>query len=201
MNKRKPLIIGLTGGIGMGKSTAAQILQGFGLSVYSADKAVHHLLRKDGKGVKRVAKLFPEALKRGAIDRKVVGQSVFHNPTKLKQLEKILHPMIHKSERRFIAEAKKKKATAVVLEIPLLFETRAEKRCDIVLCATAPRAIQEQRVMARRHMSKARFSAILKLQMPDRQKRIKADYVVHTGKSYGDTKRQLARILSDNKLT
>jgi dephospho-CoA kinase len=194
---KRPLIIGLTGGIGMGKSTAAKIMQGFGLPVYNADKAVHDLLTKGGKAVKPVAKLFPEAFRRGAIDRKIIGQSVFHNPAKLKQLEKILHPMVQKIERVFIKQAQQQKATAVVLEIPLLFETGAEKRCDIVICVTAPRAVQKQRVMTRKHMNEARFKAILKLQMPDAEKRRKADYVVQTGRGYADTKIQLRDILKN----
>jgi dephospho-CoA kinase len=192
----KPVIIGLTGGIGMGKSTAAKILNGFGLPVYYADKAVHDLLMKGGKGVKPVAKLFPEALKRGAIDRTIIGQSVFHNPAKLKQLEKILHPMVQKIERAFIAKAKKQRAAAVVLEIPLLFETGADKRCDIVICVAAPKQVQRARVLKRKHMTPARFKAIVKLQMPDSEKRKRADYVARTGKSYSDTKRQLKSIIS-----
>jgi dephospho-CoA kinase len=192
---KRPLIIGLTGGIGMGKSTAAKILQGFGLPVYNADKAIHDLLAKGGKGVKPVAKLFPKALKRGAIDRKIIGKSVFHDQAKLKQLEKILHPLVQEIERAFVKHAQKQKIKAVVLEIPLLFETGADKRCDIVICVTAPRAIQKERVLKRMHMTQARFRAILKLQMPDAQKRKKADYVVQTGKEIGDTKRQLKEIL------
>ncbi len=197
---KKPFIIGLTGGIGMGKSTAAKILSGLGLPIYNADKAVHDLLCKGGKGVKPVAKLFPEALKRGAIDRTIIGQSIFHNPAKLKQLEKILHPMIHKVEKNFIAQVQKHKIPAAVLEIPLLFETKGEKRCDIVICVTAPRPIQKMRVMERKNMTEARFKAILKLQMPDAQKRKMADYVVHTGKGYVDTKKQLRGIIDRLKL-
>lgn len=195
--KHKPFIIGLTGGIGMGKSTAAKILNGFGLPVYNADRAIHDLLRKGGKGVKPVAKLFPEALKRGAMDRKIIGQSVFHHPAKLKRLEKILHPLVHKIEKDFLNQAQTKKAAAVILEIPLLFETGADKRCDIVICVTAPKHVQKTRVLIRKHMTKERFKAILARQMPDAEKRKKADYVVQTGKGYVDTRRQLSKIMDE----
>lgn len=198
--KKKMLIIGLTGGIGMGKSTAAKILNGFGLPIYNADKAIHTLLSKSGKAVKPVAKIFPQALQRGAINRKIVGRSVFHEPAKLKQLEKILHPMVQEVECAFITQAIKTKVAAVVLEIPLLFETGAQKRCDMVICVTAPKSIQKARVLGRMHMTEARFTAILKRQMPDAKKRKMADYIVHTGKGYADTKQQLKIILSDNHL-
>ncbi len=198
--KRKMLVIGLTGGIGMGKSTAAKILRGFGLPVYYADKSVHELLRKDGKAVKPVAKLFPEALKKGAIDRKTLGRLVFNNPAKLKRLEKILHPMVKDIERVFLAKAGKQKVRAAILEIPLLFETGGEKRCDFTICVTAPRNVQKDRVMRRFHMTETRFKTILKRQMPDAKKRKRADYVVQTGTSYADTKRQLKNILTQNEL-
>lgn len=198
--KQKMLVIGLTGGIGMGKSTAAKILCGFGLPIYHADKSVHALLRKGSKAVKPAARLFPEALKNGAINRKILARLVFCCPTKLKQLENILHPLVQQIEGKFLSKARKQKARGAVLEIPLLFETGGQKRCDIVVCVTAPRAIQKARVMKRFHMTEARFKAILKRQMPDGKKRKKADYVVHTGKSYADTKCQLERILADNNL-
>ncbi|HEU0117692.1 MAG TPA: dephospho-CoA kinase [Alphaproteobacteria bacterium] len=188
-------VIGLTGGIGMGKSTAAKILRGFGLPIYSADKAIHDLLKKGGRGVKPVAKLFPSALKNGVIDRKIVGRDVFHHPKKLQQLERILHPLIRGAEKEFLAKARKKKVAAAVLEIPLLFETKGQSRCDFTICVTAPKKVQEERVLGRMHMTKARFEAILQRQMPDAQKRKLADYVVQTGKGLADTKRQLKAIL------
>jgi len=190
----KLCIIGLTGSIGMGKSTASKILKSFGLPIHSADKAVHEALRRGGAGVKPVANLFPEALKRGAIDRRLLGQRVFASPAKLRKLEKILHPLVEKSSRRFLAEAKRKKTKAAVLEIPLLFETKAEKRCDVTICMTAPKKIQKERVMKRPGMTEARLYAILKQQMPDTEKRRRADYAVNTGKGLADTRKQLKRI-------
>jgi dephospho-CoA kinase len=190
-----PLIIGLTGGIGMGKSTAAKILNAMGFPVYSADHAVHTLLRQGGKAVKPVAKLFPESLKKGAIDRAIVGRLVFGQPAKLKQLEKILHPLVHEVEKDFLKQAKKDKAKAVILEIPLLFETGADKRCDYVICVSAPKAVQKERVMLRKGMTAARLKAILSRQMPDAEKRRRADFVVQTGVSRVDTRKQLLSIM------
>ena len=192
------IILGLTGGIGMGKSTAAKILRGFGLPVHNSDDAVHALLKKGGKAVKLVAKLFPDAHKGGAIDRKIVGRAVFKDPRKLKKLEKILHPLVREAEGEFARRARAKKIPAIVLEIPLLFETGAERRCDATLCVTAPKAVQKARVMKRPNMTPARFKAILARQMPDDEKRKRADYVIRTDKGPADAKRHLMVVL--NKL-
>lgn len=195
-SKKSMKIIGLTGGIGMGKSTAAKILRRMGLPIYHADQAVHDLLRKGGKAVKPVANLFPEALRHGAIDRAILGPLVFAQPRKLKRLEHILHPLAQQAEKAFLQQARRMKAPAAVLEIPLLFETKAEKRCDVVLCVTAPRAVQKARVLARAGMTEAKFKAIIKRQMPDKQKRAKADYVINTGTDYADTRKQLQRVIN-----
>jgi|ERR1700722_13894503 len=193
--QRRMLVIGLTGSIGMGKSTAAVLLRKLGLPVHNSDRAVHNLLRKGGKAVKPVARFFPQALKHGAIDRKILGQSVFGHPRKLRQLEKILHPLVRKSQKNFLVKARKQKLKAAVLEIPLLFETKAEKRCDAVLCVMAPKTLQKKRVMQRPGMTAARFKAIVKQQMPDGEKRRRADYIIDTGKSVADTKKQLTAVL------
>jgi len=191
---KAPLVIGLTGSIGMGKSTAAKILSGFGLPIYSADAAVHEALKKGGKAVKKVAKLFPATLKRNAIDRKALGREVFHAPQKLRALESILHPLAQQAERRFIRA--NRRAAAVILEIPLLFETGAQQRCDLVLVVTAARAIQRQRVLRRAGMTPEKFRAIQRQQMPDAEKRRRADLVVNTGKGLADTRRQLKQALA-----
>jgi dephospho-CoA kinase len=193
----KPIVIGLTGSIGMGKSTTARILKSMGFPVHSADRAIHKTLQREGKGVKQVARLFPEAMKKNAINRKRLGEIVFAEPAKLKKLEKILHPYAERTAQQFITGAAKKKAKAIVLEIPLLFETKAEKFCDITICVTAPRRIQKERVLKRRGMTKAKFHAILKRQLPDKEKRRRADYVIDTSKSYTNTKKQLIEALND----
>ncbi|MDX2027092.1 MAG: dephospho-CoA kinase [Alphaproteobacteria bacterium] len=195
MTSSKMRVVGLTGGIGMGKSTAAKVLRGMGFPIYHADRAVHALLRKGGKGVKPVAKLFPETLRRGAIDRKQLGRIVFSQPQKLKKLERILHPLVQGIERDFLRKARQGKVRAVILEIPLLFETGAEKRCDAVLCVNAPPQVQKARVMARPGMTEARFKAILKRQMSYGQKCKKADYVIPTGKGLAVTRQHLRRAM------
>ncbi len=197
---RHMVIIGLTGGIGMGKSTAAKILSGFGLPVYNADEAIHELLGKGGAGVKPVAQLFPEARKRSAIDRKILGKLVFGHPHKLKRLENILHPLVQKVEQKFLRAVRKRNIQAAILEIPLLFETGADKRCDFAICVTAPKSVQKARVMKRPGMTPARFKAILSHQMSDREKRKRADLVIDTGKGIADTKKQLTYILSQLNL-
>jgi dephospho-CoA kinase len=197
MKRKKRLrTLGLTGGIGMGKSTVAEILRAMGLPVYHADHAVHRALRRGGRAVKPVARLFPEALRQGAIDRKTLGRIVFGHPQRLKQLEKIIHPFVWQEERAFLKQARKKKAPLAILEIPLLFETGGEGRFDAVLCVTAPASVQKARVLSRPGMTVARFKAIAARQMPDRQKRKKADYVIHTGKSIVDTRKQLQRVIN-----
>ena len=196
-NPKSPLIIGLTGSIGMGKSTAAKILARLGLPFYSADAAVHALLGPKGRAVSKVAKLFPSARRGDAIDRKILGALVFGQPALRRQLEAILHPMVRQEEKKFLAQARKTKAPAVVLEIPLLFETGAEQRCDVVLCVTAPKAIQQARVLKRRGMTPEKFRAILKAQLPDAEKRRRADYVIKTGKGLADTRKQLMFVIEN----
>jgi len=190
-------IIGLTGGIGMGKSTVAKMLRAFGFPVWNADKAVHDALRPEGKGFAAVAARFPEAIKRGRIDRKVLGRIVFKDPRKLRQLEKILHPLVRDSERVFLQQARDKKARAVVLEIPLLFETGAEARCDITLCVTASSSIQKARVLPRPNMTEDKLLGILARQMPNAEKCKKADYTVPTGTSLITTREYLRKLLGD----
>jgi dephospho-CoA kinase len=193
---KRMMIIGLTGSIGMGKSTAAKILRKMGLPVYSADNSVHALLKKNGKAVKPVARLFPQTLKRGAIDRKLLGQAVFGDAEKLQSLEHIIHPRLRAAERAFLQKARKKKARAAILEIPLLFETKGEKRCDVTFCVTAPRAIQKERVLARPGMTEPRLRAILTRQMPDREKRRRADYIIPTGRGLDATALHIRIILA-----
>ena len=195
--KGKCLVLGLTGGIGMGKSTAAKILSGFGFPIYSADKAVHNLLMKKGEAVKVLAETFPQSFKKGAIDRKILGQLVFGNKVKLKKLETILHPLVHKKEKIFLNDVKKEGSLLAILEIPLLFETGAEKRCDFTLCVTASKQVQKARVMKRKGMTGARFNAIVKRQMSDAKKKSLADFVVDTSKGYGATKQQLKVIVEE----
>ncbi len=192
---KKLVIIGLTGGIGMGKSATACLLRHMGIPVHDADAVVHAALSKGGAAVVRVGRLFPETLKRGAIDRTLLGRHVFHLPDQLQKLEKILHPIVRKEERAFLQAARRAKKPAVVLEIPLLFETGAEKRCDLILCVSAPRAIQKARVLARSGMTEEKFKAIVARQLPEAEKRRRADFVLPTGEGPEKTDLALRHVL------
>lgn len=192
---RRMIILGLTGGIGMGKSAVAGILHAYGAPIYNADHQVHALLRKGGQGVRPVAKLFPASYRRGAIDRKLLGTIVFGRRRKLKKLEKILHPLVRQAEKKFLQAAQRKKALVAVLEIPLLFETGGDKRCDYVICVKAPKKVQRARVLQRRGMTRQKLKAIRAHQLPEKTKQKRADYVINTGGSRAQTKKQLCRML------
>ena len=175
------IIIGLTGSIGMGKSTLALQLASLGAKVCSADAIVHQLMAKGGAAVAEVAKVFPQAVKDGEVDRKALGAIVFNDKTQLKRLEELLHPLVVVAENQFVWEQRRLGARMAVLDIPLLFETGAEQRCDITLVASAPFLLQKQRVLRRPHMSEQKFLQILRSQLSDRNKRRRADKVVLTG--------------------
>lgn len=175
------VMIGLTGSIGMGKSTAAEQLTALGVEVLNSDAVVHALLARGGAAVEAVRNHFPETVKDGAVDRKSLGDIVFNNREKLKALEGILHPLVAAEEHRFIERKRKEGAACAVLEIPLLYETGAEKRCDKIVVVTAPYFVQRRRVLKRPNMTPEKFSYILSQQMPDSEKRRRADFVVHTG--------------------
>lgn len=192
-------ILGLTGSIGMGKSTAAAMLRALGLPVHDADAAVHRLLGPGGKAVAAVGAAFPGTLRQGAIDRKALGAKVFGKADQLKKLEAILHPLVRLEEQRFLQDSREKRHEVVVLDIPLLFETGGEKRCDGVVVVTAPQFLQTQRVMKRPGMTEARFRQILAAQMPDAEKRRRADWVVDTGLGRRPTLAALARIVRQLK--
>ncbi|HEX4367684.1 MAG TPA: dephospho-CoA kinase [Rhodopila sp.] len=188
-------VIGLTGGIGMGKSTAAAAFRRARIPVFDADLAVHRLQAKGGRAVKAIEAAFPGTSKDGAVDRTALRQAVLGDRHALTRLEHILHPMVEDAERAFVARARRAGKRAVVLDIPLLFETKGEKRVDTVVVVSAPRAIQVHRVGLRRRMNKADVEAIIARQMPDREKRRRADLVVRTGLSRNHTLRILTRFI------
>jgi dephospho-CoA kinase len=190
-------VIGLTGGIGMGKSTAAAAFRRARIPVFDADLAVHQLQAKGGKAVRVIEAAFPGTMRDGATDRVALRQAVLGNPEALTKLEHILHPMVEAAERDFVARARRAGRHAVVLDIPLLFEVKGDKRVDTVVVVSAPLAIQIYRVGLRRRMSKADIAAIIARQMPDREKRRRADLVVKTGLSRNHTLRILTRFIKD----
>ncbi|HVM85467.1 MAG TPA: dephospho-CoA kinase [Candidatus Binatia bacterium] len=175
------IILGLTGSIGMGKSTAATVLSQMGIAVHDADRNVHRLMAKGGAAVERIAAAFPGVVKDGAVDRGALGKRVFGDTAALNRLEAILHPMVQAAERAFLAEARRRRCPVVVLDIPLLYETRGENRCDAVIVVTAPQFIQSLRVLRRKGMTPERLKDIVMRQMPDAEKRKRADFVVPTG--------------------
>ncbi len=191
------IILGLTGSIGMGKSTAASMLRRFGVPVHDADRVVHGLLAEGGAAVAAVEAAFgPEVVRDGAVDRPKLGAKVFGDRTALTRLEAILHPLVRRAERRFLALAAARGTKVVVLDIPLLFETGGQRRVDATLVVTAPAFIQRLRVLARPGMSGEKLDAILRRQTPDAEKRRRADFLVQTGLGKGPALRRLKRIVT-----
>jgi dephospho-CoA kinase len=188
-------IIGLTGGIGMGKSTAANAFRRARIPVFDADLAVHQLQARGGRAVKVIEAAFPGTTRGGAVDRNALRHAVLGNPEALTRLEHILHPMVEAEERAFVSSARRRGRRAVVLDIPLMFEVNGDKRVDTVVVVSAPLAVQIQRVGKRRRMSKADVAAIIARQMPDAEKRRRADLVVKTGLSRARTLRILRRFI------
>jgi len=176
-------IIGLTGGIGMGKSTAAAAFRRARIPVFDADATVHALQARGGGAVRAIERAFPKTVQNGAIDREALRRAVLGNPDALRRLEAIVHPLVREAERAFLARARRGGARAVVLDIPLLFETGGEARVDCVVVVSAPRGVQAARLRRRRQMSERQIAAVIARQMPDREKRRRADVVVRTGLS------------------
>ena len=196
-------VLGLTGSIGMGKSTAAGLLRRLGLAVHDADAAVHRLLAPGGAAVAPVLAAFPDvAAQDGGIDRRALGAQVFHDAAALKRLETILHPLVRREALRFLARQQRLGAAVAVLDIPLLYETGGEGLCDAVVVVTAPAWLQAQRVLRRPGMTPETFAAIKAKQLPDTIKRRRADVLVQTGLGKGETLRRLrsiARLASGRK--
>ncbi|MGE5269953.1 MAG: dephospho-CoA kinase [Thiohalocapsa sp.] len=190
------IVLGLTGSIGMGKSNAATMLKRLGVPLFDADAEVHRLLGPGGAAVSKVAALFPDVRdERGGIDRRRLGPLVFADRDALRRLEAILHPMVRRAERRFVAQARARRERLVVLDIPLLFETGGTERCDYILVVSAPLRLQRERVMRRPGMSEDRFAEILRAQLPDHEKRRRADFVVKTVLSRAVTFRRLQAVV------
>lgn len=193
------MVVGLTGSIGMGKSTAADMLRQMGVPVHDSDAAVHAALGPDGAAVAAVAAAFPGAYDPGSnsIDRKKLGGIVFPDPAQKKQLEEIIHPVVRDMQQHFIRAMQAKGVKIVVLDIPLLYETGAEKRLDKVIVVSCPAFMQRQRVMSRPGMTEEKFQAILASQTPDLEKRRRADYVAQTGLGRAYTHRVLKKIIHE----
>jgi dephospho-CoA kinase len=174
-------VLGLTGSVAMGKSTAAKVFRSLGVPVFDADAVVHRLLEPGGAAVEAVGEAFPDCRSDGAIDRQRLGRLAFRDAAALARLEAILHPLVRDAERRFLARAAATRRPLVVLDIPLLFETGDERRVDAVAVASAPAFLQCQRVLRRAGMTPDRLAAVRRRQLPDADKRRRADFVIATG--------------------
>lgn len=188
------IILGLTGSIGMGKSTTARLFAAEDVPVHDADAAVHALY--EGDAVPLVEKAFPGTTHDGKVDRTLLAQAVVGNADAMKRLEAIVHPLVAKSRDRFLDEARRGGAAVAVLDIPLLFETGGDKLVDAVVVVSAAPEIQRQRVMERPGMTAEKFEALLAKQMPDSEKRRRADYIVDSGYGIESARAQVREILS-----
>lgn len=189
-------VVGLTGSIGMGKSTLSRMVRQMGIPLHDADATVHRLMAPGGKAVGPIAEAFPGVLTpAGAIDRAALGGQVFGNTPALRRLEAILHPLVRADKAAFIRRAQRRNLPIVVLDVPLLFETKGDTSCDAVLVVSAPAFLQKQRVLARPGMTLETFHRVLSRQMPDAQKRRRADYVIPSGLGLAVARRALRRAL------
>lgn len=188
-------ILALTGSIGMGKSETSNMFRRQGVPVFDADAAVHELLGPGGAAVRFVEDAFPGTVKEGRVDRVELGGRVFGKPGELRKLEKILHPRVGGMQRRFLADAARRRLPLVVLDIPLLFEGRGEERCDAAAVVSAPGFLQAQRVLARPNMTREKFENIRRQQVPDAVKRQRADFILPTGAGRHFTLRQVTRLI------
>lgn len=190
------IILGLTGSIGMGKSTASKMFRRMGVPVYDSDAAVHVVLGPGGAAVGPIDRAFPGVVRNGVVDRDALGRVVFGDHAALKTLESIVHPLVRRRQDDFLRRWARRRAPVVVLDIPLLFEVSLDVRCDFTIVVSAPAFIQAARVLARDGMTKDKFAGILERQMPDREKRRRADFVVETGLGKAYTFRRLKRIVT-----
>ena len=192
MNGR-PFIIGLTGSIGMGKSAVAAMFEGLGVPVFDADAAVYRLQGPDGALLPAIEAAFPGTTGPQGVDRPRLGAAVFGNPEALKRLEAIVHPAVGALRNAFL-EANADKPL-LVFDIPLLFEKGGAQRADTIVVVSAPAEMQRERVLARPGMTEAKFEQILALQVPDAEKRARADHVIDTGTSLAETRRAVQQLV------
>ncbi len=188
-------ILGLTGSIGMGKTTTARLFAEEGVPVHDADAAVHRLY--EGEAVSLIEAAFPGTTHAGKVDREKLSRSVMGDADALRRLEAIVHPLVRQTESRFLAEAEASGAAVAVLDIPLLYETGGEKRVDAVVVVSASESVQRQRVMERPGMTSEKLDVLLAKQMPDAEKRRRADFIVDSGQGLDHARAQVRQILAD----
>ena len=188
------LVLGLTGSIGMGKSTTARFFAEEGVPVLDADAVVHALY--DGEAVAAIEAAFPGTSKDGRIDREELSRQVVGDPAALKRLESIVHPLVRAAQTRFLADAERSGAPVAVLDVPLLFETGGDQRVDAVVVVSAPADVQRARTLDRAGMTAEKFDALMQKQMPDAEKRRRADFIVDTSQSFDSARAQVRAILA-----
>ena len=189
------IVIGLTGSIGMGKTTAARALVRMELPLHDSDAAVHKLFERGGSAVGPVGEAFPSAVRDDAVDRAELANLVFHDPRALTRLEAIVHPLVRQESRKFLKRCALRRDPIAVLDVPLLFEVGRDGDCDLIILVTAPAFIQAQRVLRRPGMTEQRLADVRSRQMPDAEKRRRADFIVHTGLGRRESLRCLARVV------
>jgi len=189
----RPVVLGLTGSVGMGKSTVARMFEELGVPVFDADAVVHRLQGPGGALVEAIEAAFPGSTGPNGVDRGKLGAAVFADPAALARLEAIVHPAVRAARRAFLLEHAG--ARLVVFDIPLLFEKGGVEEVDAVLVVSAPAAVQRARVLARPGMTAERFAGILAKQLPDADKRARADHVIDTGRSLAQTRAKVARLV------
>ncbi len=187
------LILGLTGSIGMGKSTTAKLFAEAGVPVYDADATVHKVY--EGEAVPAIEAAFPGTTADGKVDRARLSAKVVHDPAAMKRLEQLVHPMLRSHHQKFLDDAERSGAPVAVVDVPLLFETGGEKRVDAVVVVTTSPEIQRQRILTRENMTEEKLDAILARQMPDAEKRRRADFVVDTSHGLDPVRAQIRDIL------
>jgi dephospho-CoA kinase len=190
------IVIGLTGSIGMGKSTTARMFLAEGAPLYDADAEVRALYAAGGAAVEPIEAAFPGVVRDGSIDRALLGDRVLGDPEALNRLNGIVWPLMGAARRRFMEAAEARKAEFVVLDIPLLLETGGESKVDAVVVVSAPSNMQRERVLAREGVTPSKFEAILAAQMPDAEKRLRADFVIDTGQGLEIARRQVREVLA-----
>jgi dephospho-CoA kinase len=193
MSARRPFVLCLTGSLGMGKSTAAKFFAEYGVPVHDSDAVVHALY--EGEAVALIEQAFPGSTSGGKVDRNRLAAIVLNDQAALARLEAIIHPLVTASREKFLAQAQACGAPIVVVDIPLLFETAAESQCDAVVVVSAPAEIQRARALDRPGMTEEKFATLLAKQMPDAQKRRRADFVVDSSQGFDHTRAQIRDIL------
>ena len=193
MSAQRPFVLCLTGSLGMGKSTAASFFAECGVPVHDSDAVVHALY--EGEAVSLIEQAFPGSTLGGKVNRNTLAAMVLNDQAALARLEAIIHPLVTASREKFLAQAQARGAPIVVVDIPLLFETAAQSQCDAVVVVSVPAEIQRARALDRPGMTEEKFATLLAKQMPDAEKRGRADFVVDSSQSFEHTRAQIRDIL------